>query len=145
MGIKDMYDIYKMAEYGHISIGRFGESIAEGYLMRRGYVIVEKNYRKPWGELDIVAKKGRVLHFVEVKAGSWHKESWPEEGEVLYRPEDHMHAQKCARMARAIQTYLAEHKIGPEAEWTADLVVVLLNADTKKARVRVYSNILLGS
>jgi putative endonuclease len=134
-----------MAKNIHISIGLIGEGVAEGYLRNRGYVIVSRNYRKPWGELDIVAKKRGVLHFVEVKAGSWHKKEWPKEGEEVHRPEDHMHPEKCARMARAIQTYLVEHKIASDAEWAADLAVVLLNTETKKAQVRIYPDILLTS
>jgi putative endonuclease len=145
MGIKDMYHMHKMAKNRHISIGRIGEAVAEGYLKRRGYLIVARNYRKPWGELDIVAKKRGVLHFVEVKSGSWKMAEWPKEGAVAYRPEDHMHPEKCARMARAVQTYLTDCGLDVGAEWTADLVVVLLNTETRKARVRMYENILLSS
>jgi len=132
-----------MAKNGHIRLGQVGECVAEGYLKRRGYSILERNYRKPWGELDIVAKHKGLLHFVEVKSGSWKRGTWPKEGEVVYRPEDHMHGEKCARMARAVQTYLSEHGISEDSDWTADLVIVLLNLDTRKARVRVFENILL--
>ena len=133
-----------MAESKHISIGRMGESVAVGYLENRGFHIISRNYRKKWGELDIVAKKDRVIHFIEVKAGSWDFDEWPSEGEPIYRPEDHMHSDKCARMARAIQTFLAEKKMGSDTDWTADLVVVLLNTSNHRARIRVVPDILLG-
>jgi putative endonuclease len=133
-----------MAENKHISIGRLGEDIASGHLERLGFSVVERNYRRKCGELDIVAKKRGVLHFVEVKAGSWDKAEWPKDGSERYRPEDHMHEAKRARMGRAIQTYLAEHGIDPETEWTADLVVVLINNQTHKAQVRTYNDIVLG-
>jgi len=55
-----------MAQYKHISIGRLGEDIATGYLKNRGFHIITRNYRKKWGEIDIIAKKDNVLHFVEV-------------------------------------------------------------------------------
>jgi len=133
-----------MAENKHISIGRLGEDVASGHLERLGFSVVERNYRKKWGELDIVAKKGGVLHFVEVKAGSWNKVGWPKDGTERYRPEDHMHAAKRLRMGRAVQTYLAEHRLEPETEWTADLMVVLINEETRRAKVILYNDILLS-
>lgn len=133
-----------MTKNKHISIGRVGEDIAAGYLENRGFSILSRNYRKKWGELDIVAKKDGVVHFIEVKAGSWNRDGWPTDGAPVYRPEDHMHDKKCARMARAVQTYLAEYGL-EQMEWTADLVVVLLNAETRKARVRIVSDIVLDA
>ena len=49
--------------------GKLGEDIACEYLVNRGFIIIERNFRKPWGELDIIAKDSKgVLVFVEVKA-----------------------------------------------------------------------------
>ncbi len=48
-------------------LGRLGEQLAAEHLLRRGFQIVERNYRTRWGELDIVAFDGRVLAFCEVK------------------------------------------------------------------------------
>lgn len=48
-------------------LGFFGEQKAAGYLKRQGYEIVVRNYRCPFGEVDIIAKKDGVLAFVEVK------------------------------------------------------------------------------
>ena len=132
-----------MAQPKHISIGRLGEDIIEGYLRNRGYLIVERNYGKKWGEIDVVAKKDGVLHFVEVKTGSWEGETWQKEGDDIHRPDDHMDAKKCARMARTIQTYLAEKQITPDREWTADLAIVLIHKHTPKAQVRWLYDITL--
>jgi putative endonuclease len=48
-------------------LGRLGEQLAAEHLIRRGFRIIERNYRTRWGELDIVAFDGRVLAFCEVK------------------------------------------------------------------------------
>ena len=48
-------------------LGASGENKARRFLKRSGYKIVEKNYKCPFGEVDIIAQKGDVLAFVEVK------------------------------------------------------------------------------
>ncbi|NOZ25547.1 MAG: YraN family protein [Nitrospirae bacterium] len=47
--------------------GKEGESLALGYLKKKGYRIIATNYRTPMGEIDIVAKDGDTIVFVEVK------------------------------------------------------------------------------
>lgn len=49
-------------------LGRKGEKLAAGYLKRRGYKILKRNYRTPFGEADIVAQDGETVVFCEVKA-----------------------------------------------------------------------------
>ena len=49
------------------SLGQFGEEQAARYLRRRFYSIVERNYRCRFGEIDLIAKRGGILAFVEVK------------------------------------------------------------------------------
>ena len=48
-------------------LGRRGETLAADHLVRRGYRIIDRNYRTRWGELDIVAYDGTTLAFCEVK------------------------------------------------------------------------------
>lgn len=54
----------------HLRLGRKGERMARRYLKRQGWKIVEKNYKCPFGEVDIVANKGGVTAFIEVKTRS---------------------------------------------------------------------------
>ncbi|HTU86240.1 MAG TPA: YraN family protein [Solirubrobacteraceae bacterium] len=56
-----------MAEGRRSELGQLGEQLAAEHLIRRGFEIVERNYRTRWGELDIVAFDGRTLAFCEVK------------------------------------------------------------------------------
>lgn len=51
-------------------IGRIGEDIAEYFLSKKGYEIVERNYRKKFGEIDIIANDRGCIVFVEVKTRS---------------------------------------------------------------------------
>ena len=48
-------------------IGRIGEDIAGKYLENKGFKIVGRNYLKKYGEIDIIAQKGKITHFIEVK------------------------------------------------------------------------------
>jgi putative endonuclease len=49
-------------------LGVLGEQLAAEHLIRRGFRIIDRNYRTRWGELDIVAYDGATLAFVEVKS-----------------------------------------------------------------------------
>jgi len=114
-------------------IGKIGENIASRYLEMNGFVILERNYTKKWGEIDIVARKTGVIHFIEVKSVS-HETT----GE--YRPEEQVHNLKQARLMRIIKTYISAHRIG---EWQFDLVCVYLNHATRKAKVKFLENLIL--
>lgn len=124
--------------------GEIGENIAVKFLMKRGFSILDRNYTKKWGEIDIVAEKADKLHFVEVKSVS--RETLADiSHETLdqYHPEDNMHPWKLKRLARTIQTYLLSQKVPESKEWQVDLLVVLLSLKDKKARIRVVEDIIL--
>ncbi len=130
----------KMAK--HNEIGEKGEGVAARYLEKKRYIVVNRNYRRKWGELDIIAQKDGILHFVEVKTVS--RVSWGgrfEQEVNNYRPEDNMHPWKLKRLSRAIQTYLLENK--SEAEWQFDLICVFLDMEKRVAKVKFIENLIL--
>ena len=52
----------------HLLLGRIGEELAANYLVKNGFYILERNWRSKYGyEIDIIAFKDNILHFVEVK------------------------------------------------------------------------------
>ena len=51
-----------------VRLGKLGEDLAVQELERRGYEIIARRYRRPRGEIDIIARDGRTVVFVEVKA-----------------------------------------------------------------------------
>ncbi len=80
--------------------GRLGEQAAEDWLTQRGWEILERNYRCPWGELDRIARKEGLLAFVEVKTRT---EGAPAAAREAVGPA------KQKRLLRAALTYLQEH------------------------------------
>mgnify|MGYP001593594365 CR=1 FL=1 len=120
-------------------LGDIGENVACEFLKRRGFKIMERNYLKKWGEIDIIAKKSDLIHFVEVKSVS---------GSVSdvtlrdnYRPEDNMHPWKLKRLSRAMQTYLLEKKL--DCDWQLDLITVRIDEKNRKARVELIENVII--
>ena len=59
--------------------GRYGESLAEGFLKQKGYKIVDRNYRCKYGEIDLIAYDKKCLVFIEVKTRSSLAFSYPSE------------------------------------------------------------------
>lgn len=126
-------------------VGRFGEDIACVFLKKRGYKILERNYLRKWGELDIVAKKAKKLCFVEVKTVSCEIKDCVTHVTSTgsgYRPEDNMHSSKIKKFARIIQTYLQE-KGTEKADWSAALIAIRVDVAKKRAKVRFIENLVL--
>ena len=80
--------------------GREGERLAVDWLRRRGYIIHELNWRNGRYEIDIIASRGGVLHFVEVKTRKYSS---------LTAPEEAVTEQKLRAMRRAATAYMAQH------------------------------------
>ena len=121
-------------------IGELGEDIACKFLMKRNFSIIERNYTKKWGEIDIIAEKEGKLYFVEVKSRSVGSLDY-----VSYettRPEENMHFWKRKRLAKTLETYLIHKRIGNKG-WQFDVLIVYLDLFTRKARVKVIDNIIL--
>lgn len=139
------------------NIGRIGEETACKFLMKQGYRIILRNYRKKWGEIDIIAKKDTLVYFIEVKTVSRnlfynqdknavsYENKKHVEPETLdnYRPEDNIHSWKLKRLSRTIQTYLNESSMSENDEWQFDAITVLLDIETKTAKVEHIKDIVL--
>ncbi|MEX0917447.1 MAG: YraN family protein [Candidatus Paceibacterota bacterium] len=123
----------------HNKLGELGESIAKRFLVKRGFQAVDQNYRRKWGEIDLIMKKVGRLHFVEVKSVS--RESVKDVlRETAYRPEENIHPKKIQRLSRVIQSYLAGKS---ETEWQFDVVAVFISVKEKKAKVRLLEDVVL--
>lgn len=136
-------------------IGELGEDIACRFLMKHDFEILERNYTKKWGEIDIVAKKYDKLYFIEVKSisknlnevdrkkeGGSVSYACPPNGRETYRPEENMHPQKMKRLSRVVQTYLISKRIG-NTPWQVDLLIVYIDTIKHLARVKTIENLIL--
>ena len=119
-------------------VGNKGEEIAADYLKTRGFEILDRNYRKKWGELDIVAREMGILHFVEVKTVS-HATGEDED----YNPEDKVHYLKRKRLSRATETYLLEKRVPHETSFQIDVISVYVSRETGKYEVDYLEDIEL--
>jgi putative endonuclease len=130
--------------------GDIGEDVACKYLQNKGFSLLERNYLRKWGEIDIVAERAKKLYFIEVKTvttpSSGAHDAGRESRHVprgTYRPEENVHPAKLMRLHRAIQTYLLDHKVPEDKEWQIDIASVYLNMDTRKAHVEMLENVIL--
>ena len=127
--------------------GKIGEDIAVKFLEKNNYKILERNYRKPWGEIDIVALspyersledrdvEEKELVFVEVKTQN-EKFEW--------RPEENIGFHKKRQLSRIISAYLKIKKISENQNWRVDVVAIKLNFKTKIAQIEHIKNIMLN-
>jgi putative endonuclease len=122
--------------------GNIGEDIACKFLMKKGFTIMDRNYLKKWGEIDIVAKKRNIFHFIEVKSVEV-KDSNDNVSSNSFRPEENVHVLKQRRLRRVIQTYLLERGQGLDVEFFFHVVVVRMNTETRRAKVSLIENVIL--
>ncbi|MEK7087508.1 MAG: YraN family protein [Patescibacteria group bacterium] len=123
--------------------GKLGEDIAVKYLENHNFNILERNYRKPWGEIDIIAlekkqlfsKQGKELVFFEVKT---------QKNYLEWRPEENVNKHKKHQLSRIINTFIKEHKISENQDWRIDVLAIKLNMQTKNAEIEHIKNIILN-
>lgn len=126
-------------------IGKLGEDLACRFLENKGFLIVDRNYRENWGEIDVVAKKGLKLSFFEIKSVSCvTDESFSQtKNNDRFKPEDNVSDFKLRKMNRIIQTYLFDKKVSSETDWDFNILAVFIYKKTKKAYVRLIENVFL--
>lgn len=115
-------------------LGWHGERLAERYLTGRGLTILERNYRCPAGEADLIARDGETLVFVEVRT---------RRGQDYGTPEESITARKQAHLLAVAQTYLAEHSLNDIA-WRIDVVAVALSTWGELLRIAHFENAIEG-
>lgn len=112
-------------------LGAYGEGIARDYLKAKGYRVMDSNFRCPWGEVDIVAREGDCLVFVEVRT---------RRGPLQYgTPEESLTRKKRDNLVATAETYIQDCADPPE-DWRIDLIGVYLDRRSAVQRVVHLAN-----
>lgn len=112
------------------SLGSLGEELAARYLAERGYTILERNYRCPYGELDLIAVKADWLVFVEVRA---------RRSLALGMPEESLTPIKEQRLKQTALHYISMHPRLPR-NWRFDVIALEIGPDGEIARLEHIEN-----
>lgn len=110
-----------MKKFSTQNIGDIGEEYASKFLKKKKYKILERNYRKRYGEIDIIAENKNYIVFVEVKTR--HKDSMTSAADAVNR-------QKQIRIIKTASLYLAENET--EKFCRFDVCEVYVNSDNLK-------------
>lgn len=113
-----------------LPVGRLGEGLAEEYLLGLGFEILERNYRKGFGELDFVARDRGTLVFIEVKT----RHAGPFGG-----PMEAVDRRKQRQLSKMAQTFLVSRKI-QDAPARFDVIGVILGDGNRLVRIEHIRN-----
>ncbi|MEK7247313.1 MAG: YraN family protein [Chloroflexota bacterium] len=115
------------------AFGDLGERLAAHHLESKGYRIVERNYRRAEGEIDIIAQANGTLAFVEVKA---------RRGSAMGIASEAITRAKATRMVQLAESYASEHT--PDTALRIDLIAIDFTPDGRMLSLRHYENAVTG-
>ncbi len=110
--------------------GSLGEKVAAEHLIKRGYAVLQQNYRCPIGEIDIVAQDSESLAFVEVRT---------KRSRQFGTPEESITPTKQAKLIELAESYMQEHG-NPDQPWRIDVMAVELGKGDKVTRIELIKN-----
>lgn len=118
---------------GRKELGNWGESIAARHLESLGLKIVERNWRCPEGEIDLVAQADSLLAFVEVKT---------RRSRGMGSPEEALTPRKSQKLLQLGALYVAAHDL--DIDWRIDLVAVEIDHAGKLRRCEHIPDAVVG-
>lgn len=111
--------------------GDFGEKTAIEYLQKKGFKIIDRNFRSRLGEIDLVATKNEKLHFIEVKTRIGLGKGHPHEAVNPY---------KIKRIEKLLELYLKNKDI-KNAKLSLDVVSIILSNDNEIENISFFESI----
>lgn len=111
--------------------GREGEQRAVEFLLKKGYQIIERNWRTRFGEIDIVAKDKEVIVFVEVKTKT---------GNQFGEPWEMVNRRKLEQVRKMGEVYLTKNGLS-DAVARVDVIGVWLNRDYRVEKIEQWENV----
>jgi putative endonuclease len=115
-----------------VQLGKAGERLIEAALQKQQYTIVDRNWRCPAGEVDIVAKKDGEWYFVEVRTRS---------GKPVISPELGLTFRKRDRMEKVARYYLGQHATDEDCGWHLSFAAVIVNKSGVIERMTLYPDL----
>lgn len=110
-----------------MSLGKEGEELARKFLKKKGYKLIEQNYKTPMGEIDVIAKDGETLVFVEVKT---------RESLEFGQPFEAVNRLKRQKIAKVALSYLKRFKETPACRFD----VLSINYEQDKPRFELIKD-----
>lgn len=111
-------------------LGAYGENLAADFLIRKGCKILDRNFRASCGEIDLIARLGDELLFVEVKTRSDSLSGYPELA---------VDWQKVKKISQTAQRYILNRRLNKL--WRIDIVSIEINRTKKSAKIVWFKNI----
>src|SRR5205814_595385 len=111
-------------------LGDAGEELAARALRARGLLVVERKFRCRSGEIDLIARDGQCLVFVEVKT---------RRGNRFGTPEEAVHPRKQRKLIQVAETYLQQQLL-EDVDWRIDVVAIEMDARGRVVRVDVIEH-----
>ncbi|MBI2466150.1 MAG: YraN family protein [Candidatus Sungbacteria bacterium] len=146
----------------HLKIGKMGENIACKYLKNKGYKIIERNFKRKWGEIDIICSKKEPI--TGLLCSTWNNNNTVEniknvlrgtnnlklvfvevktlKNNNLLEPEDNLTSEKQRKLIRTCQLYISEKNIDPDIEWRIDAILIVLDFVRKKAKIKHLKGVI---
>jgi|SRR3989344_465966 len=116
-------------------LGYFGENLAARYLENLGYTIIDRNFEKSFGEIDLIARKDNTIYFIEVKTNK------REYGNMDFNPEIRVNKEKVSHITKVATFYMSQNKHFEDYDWQIDIISVIINEVSKKAKIKHFKNI----
>lgn len=114
-------------------LGKLGEDFATDYLRKQKFIILERNFKKRYGEIDIIARQGQVLVFIEVKTRI---------GRAFGLPEESVTLRKLQEVKQTALLYKSFHPELPE-QMRIDVISIELHADHSIANFKHIPNVTI--
>lgn len=114
-------------------VGRFGEDLAVKFLEQNHFLILQRNFKREVSrflksEIDIIAKKQRAIHFIEVKTSTREKEYFSG-GFYFFSPEQRVDFKKQRKLIKSAEAWLAQNKIAFDSSWQIDIISIVIDSD----------------
>ena len=118
--------------------GEYGEEICVQFLKNNGYLIIDRNYTIPVGEIDIIAGKNNIIHFIEVKSVS-RENSDNVSCETGYNPAENVTREKIQKCYKVIYQYKKSHNVSCETQF--DVYLVYIDKRNIKHKIERIENV----